>query len=114
MNVDDLTGVELRRAVAEAVGWEWHDDPWGGEVYTGEERTSWTQWLPDRNWNHAIKACEAAGICRIETNYVRSHIRVEIRATPFDGYFIGDADGHSSESLCRALLNALEAKHAND
>lgn len=65
-DINQLAGLELRKAVAEAVGWEWMVDTWmtyawqpAGDSTLAQKRFLSTLKL---SWDDAIAACEAADL----------------------------------------------------
>lgn len=113
--IDQLTGVELRKAVAEAVGWP----------YDGADQTNFHV-TPELSWNDALAACEAAGMLDFDwdapneikhgINIVKSRQDGSYHAEIDDGCStLGAADADDGPTVvCRALLKALAAKEAGD
>lgn len=124
--------LELRKAVAAAVGWEWYDyRAGGGSAFAVESTPARTVrfdsglWCEDQDENirvmsfdDAIAACEAAGMigenARVVIGGGRCQIQSIHRNSPFHDWVIKSrSDGATPTSLCRALLKALEAKHGD-
>lgn len=106
-DIDQLTGLELRKAVAEAVGWEWC----GGRVPCAYQRaedmySEQVRFLGGISWDDAIAACEEAGVTHVNLVAEEDVVRVL-----FSGYVPVTQGPRNPESLCRALLKALEAKN---
>lgn len=132
---DELSGVELRRKVAEAVGWTWYDYMDEGDqsfaVQPDELRTVRLQHGPGElcspiSYNDAIAACEASGMLDFDwgpPNAVKRGLSLcksrqdgtfhaEINNGCELGWVADNSDGPTA--ILRALLKALEAKNGND
>lgn len=106
--IDKLDGLELRKAVCDAVGWEW--DPtmgWG------------RQKMPDgtlryrmcMDWNDAIAACEAAVVLVAGRQITIGEGFVCIEHWDSGQWRrIGDAVGMTHRSLLRALLKVVKGR----
>jgi hypothetical protein len=112
-DIDQLTGVELRKAVAEAVGWEWIQ-PHGFEGYAWIRDTDETHLFSRKiSWDDAIAACEAAGIKGNDDFQILiqpTRILIEYLDPRHSWQELSYAVGSTPESLCHALLKALAAK----
>jgi len=104
--IDALESLALRRAVSEAVGWEWRG---AGYAVQRHEDGRLRCFRDFDDWNEVLAACEAANA---------GYINIQRDGEPGEfgpcviigvGIHVGKADGCDSEAVLRALLKALEA-----
>lgn len=108
---DERTGKALMKAVAEAVGWEWQGTaivPWASDEKTrGIRGRGHFHSDGPISWDDAMAACEAAGIKHLIINWSSKSTQIVYE---WSNEAWVKVKGTSPESLCRALLAAIEAR----
>lgn len=108
---DQLTGVELRRRVAEAAGWNWETHGGGiGAAWNPALRLVYMHsWLPI-TWEHAMAAADAAGLRRGHVwNVYENCIHIRNLSEKKLAVMV---DGFGPEELCRAIVKFVELRKA--
>lgn len=112
--IDALDSLALRKAVAEAVGWEWHrGSPFcpcsrkimgSHAVENRQVSIGRARFIGETNWDDAIAACDAVvGVEKIVRDEVHQCCMVVFGM----GKAIAESDGVDPSALCRALLKAI-------
>ena len=107
---EQLSGLALRRAVAEAVGWEWKDKGNSGYALRHSKKLEKpVAAYPDWCWNDAMLVAHAL---REQGIVVKISVQLVEDLPELERRLIEDVRSETKpDDLCRALLATLEARH---